>query len=92
MNRYWKYDEFYESWNLYFTQFYDDEKFISFARSEYNDDWFEITFQKENITTNEMLEAETIEEAKEECEYKIKKYIQDQISYYENMLEKFEEE
>ena len=91
MNRYWKYDEFYESWNLYFTQFYDDEKFISFAK-EYNDDWFEITFQKENITTNEMLEAETIEEAKEECEYKVKEYIQDQISYYEDMLEKFEEE
>lgn len=91
MNRYWEYDEFYESWNLYFTQFYDDEVIISFAKDN-ECGWFEITFQKENITTNEMLEAETIEEAKEECEYKVKEYIQDQISYYEYMLEKFEEE
>lgn len=91
MNKYWEYDEFYESWNLHFTQFYDDEVIISFAKDN-ECGWFEITFQKEHITTDDILEAETVEEAKEECEYKVRGYIQDQISYYEDMLEKFEEE
>jgi hypothetical protein len=91
MNKHWEYDEFYESLNLHFTQFYDDEIIISFVQDKDDNNFFIYVSNLLNVEYD-YLESETIEEAKEECEYKVREYIQDQVSYYEDMLEKFEEE
>lgn len=80
-----------ECYKLHFTQFYDDEVVINFVQDKDDSSFFIYVSDLLNVEYD-YLESETVEEAKEECEYKVKEYIQDQISYYEDMLEKFEEE
>lgn len=95
MNKHWeigeknKYGN--ECYNLHFTQFYDDEIIISFVQDKDDNSFFIYVSNLLNVEYD-YLESETIEEAKEECKYKVREYIQDQVSYYEDMLEKFEEE
>ena len=91
MNKRWEYNKSDDSWNLYFTQFYEEELILSFSKLD--EDYFSIIFYKKPIRIyEEILESETVEDAKEECENIIENFIQDEISYYKDMLEKFREE
>lgn len=85
-NRYWlKNDNAYE---LHFTQFYDDEIILKFVQDK--DDLENYIYVSEllNVEYDE-IQADSIEDAMEQFEDMIVDHIKDEISYYEEMLDKF---
>lgn len=88
-NRYWlQNDDVYE---LHFTQFYDDEIILKFVQDKYDSENCIYVSSLLNVEHEGML-AESIENAMEQFEDMIVNHIQEQISYYEEMLDKFQEE
>lgn len=88
LNRYWlKNDEVYE---LHFTQFYDDEIILKFIQDKEDSESYIYVSDLLNVEHDEIL-AGSIEDAMEEFEDMVKDHIIDQINYYYEMLDKFNE-
>lgn len=88
-NRYWlKNDDVYE---LHFTQFYDDEIILKFVQDKEDSENYIYVSEMLNVEHDEIL-AGAIEDAMEQFEDMIVNHIQEQISYYDEMLDKFQEE
>lgn len=88
-NRYWLLND--DVYELHFTQFYDDEIILKFVQDK--DDLENYIYVSEllNVEHDEEF-AESIEDVMEQFEDMIVDHIQEQISYYEDMLDKFQEE
>lgn len=89
-NRYWVVndDDVYE---LHFTQFYDDEIILKFVQDKGDSENYIYVSELLNVEHDDIL-AESIEDAMEQFEDMIVNHIQEQISYYDEMLDKFQEE
>lgn len=88
-NRYWiKNDDVYE---LHFTQLYDDEIILKFIQDKNDSENYIYVSEMLNVEHDEIL-AGAIEDAMEQFEDMIVDHIQEQISYYDKMLDKFQEE
>lgn len=88
-NRYWlQNDDVYE---LHFTQFYDDEIILKFIQDKEDSENYIYVSELLNVEHDEEF-AESIEDAMEQFEDMVLEHIQEQISYYDEMLEKFQEE
>ena len=88
-NRYWlKNDDVYE---LHFTQFYDDEIILKFVQDKNDSENYIYVSDLLNVEHDEIL-ADSIEDAMEQFEDMVVDHIQEQISYYDEMLDKFQEE
>lgn len=87
-NRYWlAYDDIFE---LHFTHFHDEKVILKFKHDK---DDPEIYIYVSDLLKVEydIIEADSVEDAMEQFEDMIIDHIQDEISYYEDMLEKFQE-
>lgn len=91
-NRYWEIDE---SDNvlvgkLHFTQFYDDNIVLSFTQDKEDKEifWYISDFLKVEV---DCITADSPDDAMEEFEYKIIEHIDDEISYLDDMKDKFNE-
>ena len=88
-NRYWLKNN--EEYELHFTQFYDDKIILKFVQDK--DDSENYIYVSELLNVEHDGEfAESIEDVMEQFEDMIVDHIQEQISYYEEMLDKFQEE
>lgn len=88
-NRYWlENDELYE---LHYTRFCDDEIILKFIQDKNDSESYIYVSELLNVEHDEEF-AESIEDAMEQFEYMVVDHIQEQISYYEEMLDKFQEE
>lgn len=88
-NRYWLLND--DVYELHFTHFYDDEIILKFIQDKkdsenyiYVSDFLNVEYDKEF--------AESIEDAMEQFEDMVVDHIQEKISYYDEMLDKFQEE
>lgn len=88
-NRYWLVND--DVYELHFTQFYDDEIILKFIQDKKDPENYIYVSKLLNVEHDEIL-AESIEDAMEQFEYMVVDHIQEQISYYEEMLDKFQEE
>lgn len=88
-NRYWSAND--DVYELHFTQFCDDKIILKFIQNK--DDLENYIYVSEllNVEHDEIL-AESIEDAMEQFEDIIIDYIKEKISYYDEMLDKFQEE
>lgn len=88
-NRYWLVND--DVYELHFTQFYDDEIILKFIQSK-DDSWNYIYVSKLlNVEYDDIL-ADSIEDAMEQFEDMVIDYIKENIAYYDEMLDKFQEE
>lgn len=88
-NRYWlKSDDVYE---LHFVQFYDDEIILKFVQDKDDSETYIYVSDLLNVEHDEIL-ADSAEDAMEQFEDMVVDHIQEQIDYYEGMLDKFQEE
>lgn len=88
-NRYWLVND--DVYELHFTQFYDDEIILKFVQDKDDSENYIYVSDLLNVEYDEIL-AESIEDAMEQFEDIVVDYIQEQISYYDEMLDKFQEE
>lgn len=88
-NRYWLVND--DVYELHFTQFYDDEIILKFVQDKSNSENYIYVSELLNVEHDEIL-AESIEDVIEQFEYMIVDHIQEQIGYYDEMLDKFQEE
>ncbi len=88
-NRYWLVndDDVYE---LHFTQFYDDEIILKFIQDKDDSENYIYVSDLLNVEHDE-VQAESVEDAMEQFEDMVVDHIKDEISYYEEMLDKFQE-
>lgn len=75
---------------MHFIQFYDDEIILKFIQDKGDSENYIYVSELLNIEHDEIL-AESIEDAMEQFEDMIVNHIQEQISYYDEMLDKFQE-
>lgn len=88
-NRYWlQNDDVYE---LHFTQFCDDEIILKFVQDKDDSENYIYISSLLNVEHDEIL-AESVEDAMKQFEDMIVDHIKDEIDYYEDMLEKFQED
>ena len=88
-NRYWlKNDDVYE---LHFIQFYDDEVILKFIQDKDDLENYIYVSDLLNVEHDEIL-AESAEDAIEQFEDMVIEHIKEKIAYYEEMLDKFQEE
>lgn len=88
-NRYWlKNDNVYE---LHFTQFYDDEIILKFIQGKNNRENYIYVSDLLNVELDWII-AESIEDAMEQFENMVVDHIKEQIEYYDEMLNRFQEE
>ena len=88
-NRYWLVND--DVCELHFTQFYDDEIILKFIQDKNDSENYIYVSDLLNVEHDEIL-AESIEDAMEQFEDMVVDHIQEQISYYDEMLDKFQEE
>lgn len=88
-NRYWLIND--DVYELHFTQFYDDEIILKFVQDKDDLENYIYVSSLLNVEHEEIL-AESVEDAMEQFEDMVVDHIQEQISYYEEMLDKFQEE
>lgn len=88
-NRYWLVND--DVYELHFTQFYDDEIILKFIQDKKDSDNYIYVSELLNVEHDDIL-AESIEDAMEQFEYMVVDHIQEKISYYDEMLDKFQEE
>lgn len=88
-NRYWlkNNDNVYK---LHFTQFYDDETILKFIQDKDASENYIYVSDLLNVEHGGIL-ADSLEEAMEQFEKYVTEYIQENISYYKEMLDKFNE-
>lgn len=79
-----------DAYELHFIQFYDDEIILKFIQDKGDSENYIYVSELLNIEHDEIL-AESIEDAMEQFEDMIVNHIQEQISYYDEMLDKFQE-
>ncbi len=80
-------DDVYE---LHFTQFYDDEIILKFIQDKDDLENYIYVSNLLNVEHDEIQE-ESVEDAMEQFENMIVYHINEEISYYEDMLDKFQE-
>ena len=88
-NRYWLAND--NVFELHFKQFYDDEIILKFVKDKYIPDSYIYVSELLKVE-DDLIFAESVKDAMEQFEDMIIDYIEDKISYYEEMLEKFQEE
>lgn len=88
-NRYWLLNN--DVYELHFTQFYDDEIILKFIQDKEDSENYIYVSDLLNVEHDEES-AESVEDAMEQFENMVVDYIQEQISYYEEILDKFQEE
>lgn len=88
-NRHWLVND--NVYELHFTQLYDNEIILKFVKDKDNLENYIYVSEMLNVEHDEIL-AESIEDAMEQFEDKVIDHIQQQISYYDEMLDKFQEE
>lgn len=76
---------------MHFTQFYDDEIILKFIQDKDNLENYIYVSDLLNVEHDEIL-AESIEDAMEQFEDMVVDHIQEQISFYDEMLDKFQED
>lgn len=87
-NRCWLKNE--DVYELHFTQFYDDEIILKFVQDKDDSENYIYVSDLLNVEHNEIL-ADSVEDAMEQFEDMVVEHIQEQIDYYEEMLNKFSE-
>lgn len=87
-NRYWLVND--DVYELHFTQFYDDEIILKFIQDKDDSENYIYVSDLLNVENDE-IQANSIEDAMEQFENMIVEHVNDEISYYENMLDKFNE-
>ncbi len=88
-NRYWLENE--NVYELHFTQFYDDEIILKFVQDKDDAENYIYVSDLLNVEHDE-IQADSLEDAMEQFEDVVVEHIKDEISYYEDMLDKFQEE
>lgn len=94
-NWYWEVEEFPNALvgKLHFTQFYDDEVILEWQQNnDKKDDFYYISKLMEVEYDSIYVPSESPDEAMEQFIDMIEDHIQGQIFFYEDMLEKFQEE
>lgn len=88
-NRYWEQNG--DCHELHFTQFYDDEAILKFTQDKEDSEtfWYISDLLK---VEHDCIFADSVDDAMEEFEDMVIGHIQDEIDYYEEMLEKFNAE
>lgn len=79
-----------ECYELHFTKFYDDEVVLKFVADD-NEPGCYIFVSEELNVEFDYIHAESIEEAKKELELKYAEHLESEVSYYEELLRKWEE-
>lgn len=87
-NRYWLIND--DVYELHFTQFYDDEIILKFIRDKDDSENYIYVSDLLNVEYDELL-AESVEDAMEQFEDMVIDHIKEEIAYYEEMLDKFQE-
>ena len=87
-NRYWLLND--NVYELHFTQFYDDEIILKFIQDKNDSENYIYVSELLNVEYDDIL-AESIEDAMEQFEDMVVDHIQEKISYYDEMLDKFQE-
>jgi len=87
-NRYWLVND--DVYELHFTQFYDDEIILKFKQDKDDSENYIYVSGLLNVEHDEIL-ADSVEDAMEQFEDMVVDHIKDEISYYEEMLDKFNE-
>lgn len=88
-NRYWLLNN--DVYELHFTQFYNDEIIIKFVQDKDNSENYIYVSDLLNVEHDEEY-AESVEDAMEQFEYMVIDYIKEKIAYYDEMLDKFQED
>lgn len=88
-NRYWLIND--DVYELHFTQFYDDEIILKFIQNKNDSENYIYVSELLNVEHDDIL-AESIEDAMEQFEDMVIDHIKEKINYYEEMLDKFQEE
>lgn len=88
-NRYWLLNN--DVYELHFTQFYNDEIILKFVKDKDNSENYIYVSDLLNVEHDEEY-AESVEDAMEQFEYMVIDYIKEKIGYYEEMLDKFQED
>ena len=91
-NWYWEVEEIHDVLvgRLHFTQFYDDEVILEWQQNNNAKDDFYYTSKLLRVEQDSIyISSENPDEAMEQFVDMIEDRIQDQISFYEDMLEKF---
>lgn len=88
-NRYWLVND--NVYELHFTQFYDDEVILKFIQDKEDSESYIYVSDLMKVEHDEIL-ADSVEDAMEQFEDMVVDHIQEEIAYYEEMLEKFQEE
>lgn len=76
-------------YELHFSPYGDDEVILKFAKDSEYDDVFNYVSTWLNVEDDNII-AESVEDAKEQFEAIIKEHFEDQISYYEQLIEAFD--
>ena len=87
-NRYWLAND--DVFELHFTQFYDDEVTLKFKQDKDDPENYIYVSDLLKVEYDEIY-TDSVDEAMEQFEDMIIDYIEDKISYYEEMLDKFQE-
>ena len=87
-NKYWLAND--NVFELHFKH-YDDKVILKFVKDKYIPDSYIYVSELLKVE-DDLIFAESVKDAMEQFEDMIIDYIQDKINYYEEMLEKFQEE
>lgn len=87
-NRYWLVND--DVYELHFIQFCDDEIILKFIQDKQDSENFYYVSDLLNIEDGS-IQTDSVEDAMEEFEDMVVEHIQDEIFYYEEMLDKFQE-
>lgn len=88
-NRYWLLNN--DVYELHFTQFYDDEIILKFTQDKEDSENYIYVSDLLNVEHDEES-TESVEDAMEQFEDMVIDYIKEKIAYYDEMLDKFQEE
>lgn len=88
-NRYWLLNN--NVYELHFIQFYGDKIILKFIQDKDDSENYIYVSGLLNVEHDEEL-AESVEDAMEQFEYMVIDYIKEKIAYYDEMLDKFQEE
>jgi hypothetical protein len=88
MNKYWKENN--GRYEFKFKPFYTENVILTFRQD--NNDLNSFNYISSLLKVeDDYIYADSIEEAKEEFEYLIETFLEDQVRYYEDLLQKFQE-
>lgn len=87
-NRYWLVND--DVYELHFTLFYDDEIILKFVQDKEDLENYIYVSDLLNVKYGE-IQADSVEDAMEQFEDMVVEHFNDEISYYEDMLDKFNE-